>query len=108
LLIDKNRPQDAILYLRQASQISPHDPKAHEQLGKAYAGMGRLPEAQVELEKAVEASPNDGALHYVLGQIYRREGMKDKAQAEFEKLAALKSMQRGTQANGPADAASRH
>ncbi|MFL6306320.1 MAG: tetratricopeptide repeat protein [Candidatus Sulfotelmatobacter sp.] len=108
LLIDRNRPQDAIPYLRRASQISPHDPKAHEQLGKAYAGMGRLPEAQVELEKAVEASPNDGALHYVLGQIYRREGMKDKAQAEFEKLAALKSMQGGTQANGPADAASRH
>jgi Flp pilus assembly protein TadD len=106
LLIDKNRPQDAIPYLRQALQMSPHDPKAHAQLGKAYADTGRLAEAQVELEKAVEAGPNDGALHYVLGQIYRREGMKDKAQAEFEKSAALKSLQAGAQTNGPADAAS--
>jgi Flp pilus assembly protein TadD len=93
LLIDQNRPQDAIPYLQQASRISPHDPKAHQQLGKAYERMQRLPEAQVELEKAVEASPNDGALHYVLGQIYRRQGMKDKAQAEFGKSAALKNVQ---------------
>lgn len=106
LLIDKNRPQDAIPYLRQASQMSPHDPKAHAQLGKAYADIGRLAEARVELEKAVEAGPNDGALHYVLGQIYRREGMKDKAQAEFERSAALKSMQAGAQTNDPANAAS--
>jgi len=108
LLIDQNRPQEAISYLQQATQISPHDPKPHEQLGKAYTGLQRLPEAQVELERAVEASPNDAALHYVLGQIYRRQGMKDKAQAEFEKSASLKSLQSGARVLGPADAASRH
>jgi len=108
LLIDQNRPQEAIPYLQQASQISPHDPKPHEQLGKAYTALQRLPEAQVELERAVETSPSDGALHYVLGQIYRRQGMKDKAQAEFEKSASLKSMQSSAPGQGPADAASRH
>ena len=94
LLVEQNRPQDAIPYLQQAVQISPQDPKAHERLGKAYERLDRLPEAQVELEKAVEASPNDGALHYVLGQIYRRQGMKVKAQAEFEKSTVLKACSR--------------
>ena len=108
LLVEQNRPQDAIPYLQQAVQISPQDPKAHERLGRAYERLDRLPEAQLELEKAVETSPNDGALHYVLGQIYRRQGMKDKAQAEFEKSTALKIMQSGAQVIGPAGEASRH
>ncbi len=67
LLVDQNRPQDAIPYLQQAVQISPQDPKAHEQLGKAYERLDRLPEAQVELEKAVEASPNDGCASLCVG-----------------------------------------
>ena len=108
LLVEQNRPQDAIPYLQQAVQISPKDPKAHERLGRAYERMDRLSEAQVELEKAVEASPNDGALHYVLGQIYRRQGMKDKAQAEFEKSTVLKSIQPGAHLIGPAARAAEH
>jgi Flp pilus assembly protein TadD len=102
LLVEQNRPQDAIPYLQQAVQISPQDSKAHQQLGRAYERLNRLAEAQVELEKAVAASPNDGALHYVLGQVYRRLGMKDKAQAEFEKSTELKSIQAGAQVLGPA------
>jgi Flp pilus assembly protein TadD len=97
LLIDQDRPQDAIPYLKRASEISPHDPKAHEHLGKAYERLNRLPEAQVELEKAIAAKPHDGPLHYVLGQIYRRQGMKDKAQAEFDTVITLKSMPSGAQ-----------
>lgn len=108
LLVEQNRPQDAIPYLQEAVQISPPDPKAHERLGKAYERLDRLAEAQVELEKAVKASPNDGSLHYMLGQIYRRQGLKDKAQAEFEKSTALKSMQSGAQVIGSAGEASQH
>jgi Flp pilus assembly protein TadD len=108
LLIDQNRPRDAIPYLQQASQISPHDPKGHEYLGKAYERLSRLPEAQVELEKAVAANPNDGPLHYVLGQIYRRQGMKDKAQAEFDTSTTLKSMRSGTQVIGSTAPPSQH
>ena len=108
LLVEQNRPQDAILYLQQAVQISPQDPKAHQQLGRAYERLNRLAEAQVELERAVAASPNDGALHYVLGQVYRRLGIKDKAQAEFEKSTELKSIQAGAQVIGPAAASSEH
>lgn len=108
LLVEQNRPQDAIPYLQQAVQISPKDPKAHERLGRAYERLDRLSEAQAELEKAVEASPNDGALHYVLGQIYRRQGIKDKAQAEFEKSTELKSIQPGAQVIGPAARAAEH
>jgi len=108
ILVEQNRPQDAIPYLQQAVQILPQDPKAHERLGRAYERMDRLPEAQVELEKAVKTSPNDGALHYVLGQIYRRQGIKDKAEAEFEKATELKSIQAGTQVIGSKAASSEH
>lgn len=100
LLIDQDRPLDAIPYLQQASQIASDDPKAHEYLGKAYERLNRLPEAQVELEKAITANPNDGPLHYVLGQIYRRQGMKDKAQAEFDTVTTLKTVPSGAQVIG--------
>ena len=108
LLVEQNRPQDAVPYQQKKKKISPQNPKAHKRLGKAYERLDRLAEAQVELEKAVEASPNDGSLHYMLGQIYRRQGMKVKAQAEFEKSTALKSMQSGAQVIGPAARASEH
>lgn len=89
LYLEQNRPNDALPYLRQATQVAPQDAKAHEKLGKAFAALERLPEAQTELEKAVSLAPNVASVHYMLGQVYRKEGMMDKAKAEFDRTAAL-------------------
>lgn len=89
LLLEENRAQEAIPDLSQGVALSPQESRAHAELGKAYAKINELANAQVELEKAVALAPQDAALHYVLGQIYRREGLLDKAKAEFARTAEL-------------------
>jgi Flp pilus assembly protein TadD len=89
LLLDEDRPGDAVSYLSQAVVISPNESRAHAGLGKAYSKLNKLAKAQDELETAVGLAPDNGALHYVLGQVYRKEGLMDKAKAEFDRSAQL-------------------
>lgn len=89
LLMDQNRPEDAIPVLTQATQIAPSVSQAHELLGKAYLHTQDLLRAQTELEEAVKLSPDTARLHYILGQLYQKEGKTAKAKAEFDRCTAL-------------------
>jgi tetratricopeptide (TPR) repeat protein len=91
LLLEQNKVEDAVVYLSEAVEISPEEPRAHEQLGKAYSRQNDLPKAQAELERAVSLSPDNAALHFILGQLYRKQGMNEKAKAELDRGAALKA-----------------
>ena len=97
LLLDQNRPKEAIPILIQATQIAPSVSQGHELLGKAYFQIEDLQKAQTELEEAVNFSPDTARLHYILGQVYRKEGLTEKAKAEFDRCAALQ----GTRASAP-------
>jgi tetratricopeptide (TPR) repeat protein len=88
-LVDQNRVEEAVPYFVQAVEISPQDPEAHGELGKACFRLKQLAKAQAEMEKAVELAPRNAPFHYVLGQIYQKEGRKDKAKLEFDRTAAL-------------------
>jgi tetratricopeptide (TPR) repeat protein len=83
LLADNHQAADAVPYLAKAVGLSPKNPAIHEELGKAYLAMNKLPEAQAELEQAVALSPDTSALHYKLAQILRKEGLEDRARQEF-------------------------
>jgi tetratricopeptide (TPR) repeat protein len=83
LLADSNQGADAVPYLAKAVVLSPRNPAIHEELGKVYLAMNKLPEAQGELEKAVTLSPDTSSLHYKLAQVLRKEGLQDRAQQEF-------------------------
>lgn len=89
LLIDENRPQDALTFLLQATKIAPRDSRAHELLGKAYTRLEELPKAQAELEKAIELSPQIPNLHCMLAPVYRKQGLDEKAEIEFDRCAAM-------------------
>jgi tetratricopeptide (TPR) repeat protein len=89
LLLDQNRPADAIPVLIQATQFAPTVSQGHELLGKAYLRTQELPKAQAQLEEAVKLSPDVVRLHYILGQVYEKEGFTEKAKAEFDRCAAL-------------------
>ncbi len=91
LLLEQNKVEEAVAYLSEAVEISPEEPRAHEQLGKAYSRQNDLERAQVELEKAVSLTPDNAALHFMLGQMYRKRGINDKAKVELERGAALKA-----------------
>jgi len=88
LLLDENRPEEAVPYLLQAVEIAPGESRAHELLGKAYTRLDKLPEAQAELEKAVELSPQSAHLRCMLAPVYRKRGMAEKAKLEFDRCAA--------------------
>ena len=89
LYLNENQPEKAVRYLSQSIAISPNVSKAHEELGKAYSLLHRLPEAQAELEKAVELSPQSPNLHCMLATVYRQRGLGEKAKTEFDRCAAL-------------------
>jgi Flp pilus assembly protein TadD len=89
LLIEQNRPRDAVPHLLRAVEIAPGEPRSHQQLGKAYLQLDEPERAQSELERAVELNPESAPLHFMLGQAYRRVGLIDKATAEFARSAAL-------------------
>lgn len=89
LLLDENRPEEAVPYLLQAIEIAPRESRSHELLGKAYTRMDQLPKAQSELERATELAPQNANLHCMLAPLYRKQGIADKAKAEFDRCAAL-------------------
>ena len=89
LYLNENHPEKAVPYLSQSIAIYPNVSKAHEELGKAYSLLDRLPEAQAELEKAVELSPQAPNLHCMLAAVYRKRGLTEKAKAEYDRCAAL-------------------
>jgi tetratricopeptide (TPR) repeat protein len=89
LYLNENQPEKAVPYLSESIAIHPNVSKAHEELGKAYSLLQRLPEAQAELEKAVELSPQAPNLHCMLAGVYRKRGLADKAKAEYDRCATL-------------------
>ena len=91
LLMEQNRPQDAVPYFVQAVAIAPKESRHHEELGKAYTRLDETKKAQSELETAVSLSPQNSRLHYLLGRVYSKEGLTDKANLEFSRSESLKA-----------------
>jgi tetratricopeptide (TPR) repeat protein len=102
LLTEHGQPAQGLPYLQQAATLEPDNPKAREQLGRAYQALKMLPQAETELKKAVELAPNVSALHFRLGQIYQHLGKKQQAQEEFAVCAKLNSTHSSTETPNPA------
>jgi tetratricopeptide (TPR) repeat protein len=73
----------AIPLLTRAISLAPKNPSMHEELGKVYLAMNKLPEAQSELEQAIALAPGTSSLHYKLAQILRKEGQVERAKDEY-------------------------
>jgi tetratricopeptide (TPR) repeat protein len=91
LYLRQNQPENALPHLLQAVAAFPQLSLTHEELGKAYLVLHRLPEAQEQLEKAVQLSPQKAALRCLLGQVYQQEKITAKAQSEFEACTHLRT-----------------
>ncbi len=89
LLVDSNRPEEALPYLLEAAGMTPQDYRVHRQLGKAYTHLNRLEKAQAELERAVALAPENAPVHFMLAQVYRKQGLQDKAKLESDRYTAL-------------------
>jgi Flp pilus assembly protein TadD len=89
LLMEKNRTKESLPLLRKAVALDSQNPKAHEQLGRAYEQLQMLESAENELKAAVSLAPNVPPLHFELGRIYRKESKSTLAKDEFAKCAVL-------------------
>lgn len=103
LLTEQGHPDQALPYLQQAATLEPTNPKAHEQLGRAYQTLQMLPQAEKELKEAVRLAPNVSALHFRLGQIYQHLGLKQEAQNEFAVCAKLNDTHSSIDTPNPAE-----
>ena len=89
LLVDSNRPEEALPYLLEAARLTPQDYRVHRQLGKAYTHLNRLENAQAELEQAAKLAPENAPVHFMLAQVYRKRGLQDKAKLESDRYTRL-------------------
>ena len=101
LLVDQERPSQALSYLQQAAALAPHNPKVREQLGRAYNVLNMPDKAQLELEQAVALAPEVSGLHFMLGQTYRRQGMLQQAKQQFDICARLNSTHSSVETPNP-------
>ena len=99
LYLHQNQPEKAVPYLFQAAAAFPQLSLPHEELGKAYSVLHRLPEAQEQLEKAVQLSPQKASLRCLLGLIYQQEKMTANAQTEFGRCTMLRNKQSAPEGN---------
>ncbi|HTI73022.1 MAG TPA: FG-GAP-like repeat-containing protein [Candidatus Limnocylindria bacterium] len=74
---------NAVQALSIAKQIDRTINPVSLQLGMAYLGWGKIPEAVTELEEVVEFEKDHPTAHYQLSQAYLRQGRRDDAQREL-------------------------
>jgi Tfp pilus assembly protein PilF len=78
-LLKKNKPNDAIEYLRQAVELAPTFYEAHNQLGIAYRETGRQDDAEREFLKAHELNSTGIGPLLNLTSLYLEENKPDSA-----------------------------
>ena len=88
---DTENFQKKIEALKQAIRLNPNDAKAHNNLGLAYAGLDRYPEAVDAYKQAIRIKPDDADVHYDLGLAYLSCGNKGSALNQHKILKDLNS-----------------
>ena len=89
LLLEEEKPDQALPPLEKAVALDPKNPRAHEELGQAWLQTHHLGQADTEMQSAVSLAPDIPSLHFEMGRIYQREGFSAKAKSEFDRCAAL-------------------
>ena len=91
-----DRQPEGLGYLRTAVALQPKSPvprkalaKAHDNLGQALRGQGKLDEAIAEYRKAIEIDKKFAAAHFNLGKALRDQGKLNEAIAEFRKAIEI-------------------
>jgi Flp pilus assembly protein TadD len=93
LLVIQNDLKGGLLYLQKAVAMSPANPKAREELARAYGQEGQDAAAEREFRAALINAPDAPELHFLLGRLYQKEGKRKEATEEFERTAALNKLQ---------------
>ena len=85
----KGQYDAAIAEWGKAMEISPDDPKAHNNLGVALVRKGDLDAAMAQFRKAIAIRPEYAEAHYNLGGALVREGKVDEAIAQYRQTLEI-------------------
>jgi len=88
LLVDLDRPEEALRYFDESTRIFEH-PRVINHHGKALARLGRLDEAIRLHRRALSLAPGDGFVHVALGFALASTGRRSEARALLERALLL-------------------
>ena len=89
LLLQQEKPQEALDPLKTAVQLAPANPLAHQQLALALEKLGRYKEAATEMTVCARLAPDSQAPPFFLGRLYHRLGMEAEAKEQFARAQTL-------------------
>jgi predicted Zn-dependent protease len=90
-LLDLQRPEEAIPFLKHALDRDPKLLASHKSLARADLAVGKAAEAIPHL-KAALATDEDGSLHYQLARAYQtngQPGLAEQVLADYRKIQGL-------------------
>lgn len=85
ILLDQNRPGDAIAFYKNAVSFDPREAMYRNQLAVAYSETGQTEKALDELRKALAVDPNCTKAQYNFGSFLYKRGQSAEAFEHFEK-----------------------
>lgn len=88
-LSSKKQYDAAVPAWEKAVGMDPEDPRAHNNLGIALAGEGRIGDAVTEYEKSLALNGNSSQTENNLGSALAQQGKLEEAQRHFEKALAI-------------------
>ncbi len=84
------RPAQAERIYREILRLQPNNAAAHNNLGSAFKGLGKLDEAVASYHKALAIKPDYAKAHINLGYALQGLGKSDEAVASYRKALAIK------------------
>ena len=81
---DKSQSKEILRRPAEAVQLSPKDPLANCQLGRALEWIGQWKEARSQMETCVRLQPDSAENHYRLAQVYQHLGLPELARQQFQ------------------------
>jgi predicted Zn-dependent protease len=88
IMLNQQRPGDAVPLLKKAVEYDPDFPPAHSSLGRAYLTLGEAAKAIPHLKSALVLD-TDGSLLYQLAQAYRSTGERELAGQMLQKYQEI-------------------
>ncbi|HEX9264013.1 MAG TPA: tetratricopeptide repeat protein [Candidatus Binatia bacterium] len=89
IMIETNRPDDALALFKQALDVDPDNVNTYVQLGRAQNAKKNFKEARAALEEAIQINPFNPLIYRLLGDAYSGLGDQEKARlakATLDKL----------------------
>ncbi len=87
--IKAQKYDEAIKYFEDVLEINPDNSEAHNNLGVAYAGLGRYSEAVEAYKQVIHIKPDYAEAHYSLGQTYSRLKRYAEAAEAFKQVIRI-------------------